>query len=166
MSLRKTEVTFVVVLALVAIGAMASGPLSNLNKFENDGVGSLVLPDTATQTAALQGDAGYNASISFTAANQTTPPVTGPNFVCLFKAGSAKITSDDGTITMAIAGSGCANVANQESIQFSYVVTGGTNKFAGAKGTGSLTWGITNAGVAGSPYLIHIDGNIQTPNRR
>jgi hypothetical protein len=169
MSLKKIVAALLSISAvLAAVPGRAQEPLEGLEKFHADGMGTLsgtlsAPNDTVTETATLRGRfIGRGATLTFQLSNGLSG-WNGTAAECAFKSGTATITSTNtSTITMSLAGVGCNAPGNVNATGVTYVVTGGTKDFDGAKGTGRLSW---SEDLASGVILISIDGNLLRPYR-
>lgn len=165
MALKKTIVALLSASAvLAAMPARAADPVRGLETFHADGVGTLSgLDDTVSETATLTGRfIGHRATMTFQLTNGSVG-WNGTGAKCAYKSGTATITTHNtSTITMSLAGVGCNAPDGVNATGVTYVITGGTKDFAGAKGTGRISWGEE---VTSHEMVLRLDGNIYRPYR-
>lgn len=160
------------ILALLTINVVrATGPLDPLEQFHAACLATFNGADTTPQSGTCKGNLiGGSATITWELDNVFIGPgypVTTSNgpVACALKAGTATITTTKGDIlTMSLGGSGCSGVpvpGGTGNAEMDYWITGGTGRFAGAKGSGSFSLGFDNA--TGGVATIHLDGNILDP---
>ena len=157
--------SFVLIFALAVVATRVKGGSSGggLEKFQADGIAALDTTGTALNgtirgneigTATIA-DQGYAMSfIGFTGNGADS---------CILGGGNITITAADGsTLTMVRSGMDCAisgmGLTNAATGNHTFIITGGTGRFAKAIGNGNYTFSINNGVV-----VIHIDGNIQAP---
>jgi hypothetical protein len=135
-----------------------------LDKFEADCV---ITINTFPFTGTCKGDhIGAGATIVDTPGGGTALGTDSSNVPCILQTSSETLTTHDGsTITLKTDGITCDSVSAGRSIRpTGYQITGGTGRFAGATGAGSLVVSLAGATFNNSShFLIHIDGNIQLP---
>ena len=149
------------VLALGAAATRVKGDSnrSELRKFQADGTAALD-PSGISATGTIKGSEIGTATITDNGYSGTVLGNTGTG-TCALGGGNITITAADGStlklvrsgVDCDIAGPGLngGNIGNH-----TYIITGGTGRFAGVIGGGNYTFSINNSLV-----LIHIDGNIQ-----
>ena len=153
----------VVALALATVATRVKGDTATpaLERFQADGTAPLNSSGTSA-TGTIKGseigtatitDSGYASSFLGSTGN-------GPD-VCLLGGGNITITTKDGsTLDMARSGIDCnisgPGISGGNTGNHTYLITGGTGRFAGAIGGGNYTFTLNNGVV-----LFHIDGNIQ-----
>jgi len=177
--LRKNIAGTASVLALLAapVCMAAAINLVNVSHFRADCSGLLMVADDIQQgpincKGTFIGDA---ATITFLVTNMAPVSSTfveanaqDPAVDCAWKHGQAVITTNNGTITMKLGGSGCrTSLDGHGRFALTYTISAGTGAFAGVAvattGSGSFSVGYDTGGVgtgAGAHLLIHIDGNI------
>jgi hypothetical protein len=144
----------------------ADDPLGTLERFELNGVLPTGAPDILGVTLPVKGShVGNGSTLTFSVVNDTVWPAspTGPA-QCSTKYGSGVINTPDAkasSISFAVSGIGCSDGVNAMST-LSYVITGGTGRYAGAVGAGSFSYGEATGTAPGSSALA-MDGNIQRP---
>jgi hypothetical protein len=152
----------VLALATAATRVKGDGATPGLERFHADGVGVLTSPTSLGGTikgneigTAAIADQGYGGSGLGSTGN---PPDS-----CLLGGGVITITAADGsTLNMARSGIDCdisgPGITGGNTGNHTYIITGGTGRFAGASGGGNYVFTINNGVVQ-----FHIDGNIQAP---
>jgi hypothetical protein len=165
---------------LIAVSSIASSPvradtLDTVEKFflqgaipteTDDGAGNSGA--NASVTLPVKGShVGSSATFTFKVVNGTVLNNNQTNAaggLCATKYGSGTVTVPDtknSSITMTLTGIGCSDgITGLDGL--TWIITGGTGRFAGAVGTGQLSfsWGPA-AGAAPAASLVDMEGTIQ-----
>jgi len=165
---------------LIAVSSIASSPvradtLDTVEKFFLHGVIATETDDGAGNSGAnpvvtvpVKGThVGGSSTIAFKVVNGTVLNNNQTNAaggLCATKYGSGIVNIPDAknsSITVTLSGIGCSD-GNTGLDDLTWIVTGGTGRFAGAVGTGHLTysWGPA-AGAATAASIVDMEGTIQ-----
>jgi hypothetical protein len=143
----------------------ADDPLSTVERFELHGVLATGAPDILGVTLPVKGShVGSGSTLTFSVVNGAVWTATPGGALCSTKYGSGVVNTPDAkssSISFAVSGIGCSDGVNAMST-LSYVITGGTGRYAGAVGAGSFSYGEATGTAPGSSALA-MDGNIQRP---
>jgi hypothetical protein len=137
-----------------------------LERFQADGTAVVNASDTAA-SGTIKGNEIGTATITDSGYGSSFLGFTGNGGDdCFLGGGVITITTADGsTLDMARSGINCdvsgSGITGGNTGNHTYLITGGTGRFAAATGNGNYTFGLNNGVV-----LIHIDGNIQAPADR
>jgi len=148
----------VVALSLAFAARTSAAPAAGLN-WEIHGIGSgsvSVLAGGTSSGAAMSQHIG-NSTYSLTLSLPQVFSSNAAGGVCAIATGSGGIQAADGsTIAWATVGMLCNEAGPFSSLQYNgtYRITGGTGRFVGVAGGGSLT------ATFDSPHFIKIDGTI------
>jgi hypothetical protein len=153
----------VLALATVATRVKGDSATSALERFQADGTAALD-SNGISATGTIKGNEIGVATITDSGYAGTFLGITGNGSDgCVLGGGVITITSKDGsTLNLVRSGIDCdisgPGIAGGNTGNHTYMITGGTGRFAGAMGGGNYTFTLNN-GV----LVIHIDGNIQAP---
>jgi hypothetical protein len=152
------------VVGVIALGTAATRVKGDSNRnelrtFQADGTAPLD-PSGISATGTIKGSEIGTATITDNGYAGTFLGNTGTG-ACNLGGGNITITTKDGsTLNLVRSGVDCVVIGpglNGGNIgTHTYIITGGTGRFAGAVGGGNYTFSINNDVV-----LFHIDGNIQ-----
>ncbi len=170
--MKRAQLVMLMILALVPVLAVAQGgQVSGLIVFKAEGVGTMTVTNVGQGVATsgtLRGDPIGFAEYTSVYSTDAIAETNGTGGICTRGTGPVVITTADGsTLDLRQVAFGCATSApqnpnNWQTSNGTYLVTGGTGRFQGATGAGTIVLGIYGNN-AGSPAFVHIDGNIRLP---
>jgi hypothetical protein len=151
----------VVVFAQATSATLVKGDSSGgLRKFQAEGTAALTSSTSATGTIkgndigpATITDSGYVSSFLGSTGNGSDACVLGGGVITITTASGSSLNLARSGIDCNISGDG---ITGGNTGNHTYMITGGTGRFAGAIGGGNYTFTLNN-----SVLVIHIDGNIQ-----